>query len=284
MRFISYQTNDGEGVGLKTDRGYRGLSVADLGGDLRSFLHDDNALSDLAKKLQHAPEFQLSDITLLPPIPRPNKMLCIGLNYSDHAEESGFDVPQYPTVFSRFAQSMVAAGEPLVCPNASTMFDYECELVAVIGRGGRHIVEEQALDHVAGYSIFNDGSIRDYQMKSQQWTMGKTFDKSGSFGPELVTRDELPAGCEGLQIRTVLNGEVLQDSNTKHLIFNIAKLVSTLSVAMTLEPGDLIISGTPGGVGALRKPPVWLKAGDECTIEIEQIGSLTNPVMQEGQA
>ena len=284
MRFISYRSGAGEGVAIMSDRGYRGLPVATLGGDLQSFLHDDAALAALSNKLQSAPEFALSDVTLLPPIPRPGKILCIGLNYRDHSKESGFEVPGYPAVFARFSNSLVAHGDAIVRPNVSDMLDYECELAVVIGKGGRHISEHDAHAHVAGYSIFNDGSVRDFQIRSPQWTMGKVFDGTGAFGPELVTRDELPAGCSGLRIRTILNGAVLQDANISELIFSVARLVAILSQAMTLAPGDVIVTGTPAGVGALRKPQIWMKPGDECTIEIEQIGSLTNRVAQEAAA
>ena len=281
MRFITYRTGDGEGIAIRSGMGYRGLPISQLSGDLKSFLHDDGALADLAAKLGDAPEFSLSDVTLLPPVSNPDKILCIGLNYADHSAESGFEVPTYPAVFARFANSLIAAGDPLIRPGASDMLDYECELAVVIGKGGRHIAEAQALVHVAGYSIFNDGSVRDFQIKSPQWTMGKVFDGTGAFGPELVTSEELPEGCDGLRIRTILNGEVLQDANTRDLIFNVAKLIAILSEGMTLNPGDVIVTGTPGGVGALRDPRIWLKPGDECTIEIEQIGSLTNTVAQE---
>ncbi|MGA5507044.1 fumarylacetoacetate hydrolase family protein [Streptomyces umbrinus] len=281
MRFITYTSGNEEGVAIRSAGGYRGRSVAEIGGDLQSFLHDDAALADLAKSLSDAPEFSLTDVQLLPPVPRPGKILCIGLNYVEHSKESGFEAPTYPAVFARFANSLIAHGDPLIRPAASELLDYECELAVVMGRGGRHISEDQALDHVAGYSLFNDGSVRDFQIKSQQWTMGKSFDGTGAFGPELVTRDELPEGCAGLGIRTVLNGEVMQEANTKDLIFGVAKLVTLLSEAMTLSPGDVIVTGTPGGVGALRDPQVWMKPGDECTIEIDRIGSLTNSVMQE---
>lgn len=284
MRFITYKAGEEEGVAIKSGAGYRGLPVSKLGGDLQSFLHDDAALAGLAKKLEGAPQFALSDVTLLPPIPRPSKILCIGLNYRDHSAESGFEVPTYPAVFARFANSLIAHGDAMIRPNASNLLDYECELAVVIGKGGRHIREADALAHIAGYSLFNDGSVRDFQIKSQQWTMGKTFDATGAFGPELVTREELPPGCAGLQIRTILNGTVLQDANTKDMIFDVVKLVTILSEAMTLAPGDVIVSGTPGGVGALRKPQIWMKPGDRCTIEIEKIGSLVNSVAQEAAA
>ncbi|MDR1238258.1 MAG: fumarylacetoacetate hydrolase family protein [Propionibacteriaceae bacterium] len=281
MRFISYSADDQQGVGIKSDHGYRGLPVAELGGDLQSFLGAENGLAGLAKALTNAPEFALSEVTLLPPIIRPGKILCIGLNYRSHSAESGFEAPEYPAVFARFSNGLVAHGAPIVRPNASDWLDYECELAVVIGKAGRHISAEDALAHVAGYSIFNDGSVRDFQIKSQQWTMGKAFDSTGAFGPELVTGDELPDGCHGLRIRTILNGEVLQDANTADLIFSVPRLIAILSEVMTLDPGDVIVTGTPDGVGAFRKPQLWLQPGDECTIEIERIGSLTNPIVQE---
>ncbi|MFD9702528.1 fumarylacetoacetate hydrolase family protein [Lentzea sp. NPDC059081] len=281
LRFITYTVGAEEGIALKSGEGYRGLPVSELGGDLPHFLRDDAALEELAKILETAPEIVLSDVTLLPPVVRPGKILCIGLNYVDHSRESGFEPPSYPAVFARFANSLVAHGDPLVRPDASDLLDYECELAVVVGKGGRHIRESEALGHVAGYSLFNDGSVRDFQIRSDQWTMGKSFDGTGAFGPELVTRDELPDGCRGLRIRTVLNGETMQDANTDDMIFGVARLVSILSEAMTLDPGDVIVTGTPGGVGALRQPQVWLEPGDECTVEIEQLGSLTNTVVQE---
>jgi 2-keto-4-pentenoate hydratase/2-oxohepta-3-ene-1,7-dioic acid hydratase in catechol pathway len=281
LRFITYTAGAEEGVAVRSGDRYRGLPVSELGGDLQSFLHDDSALAGLAGRLGDAPELDLSDVVLRPPVPRPGKILCIGLNYGAHSAESGFEVPTYPAVFARFANSLVAHGEPMVRPAASDLLDYECELAAVIGKGGRHIREDAALEHVAGYSVFNDGSVRDFQIRSQQWTMGKVFDGTGAFGPELVTREELPDGCRGLGIRTILNGEVMQEGDTEDLIFSVARLVTLLSEAMTLSPGDVIVTGTPDGVGALRDPQVWMRPGDECTVEIDQIGSLTNSVVQE---
>jgi 2-keto-4-pentenoate hydratase/2-oxohepta-3-ene-1,7-dioic acid hydratase in catechol pathway len=222
-----------------------------------------------------------ADLRLLVPIPRPPKILCIGLNYRSHAIETGMDIPDYPIVFTRFPTSLTAHDTPLLRPAASDVFDFEAELVAVIGTAGRHISKERALDHVAGYSICNEGSIRDYQFKSSQWLMGKNFDRSGSFGPEIVTADELPPGAAGLRIQLRLNGETLQDSDIDDLIFDVATLVSELSVVMTLEPGDIIITGTPPGVGFVRKPPLLMKAGDLCEVEIEGIGILRNSVVDE---
>jgi len=217
----------------------------------------------------------------LPPIANPAKAFAIGLNYTDHAAESNFDAPKYPVVFQRYASSWVGHGQPLVRPHVSTQFDYEAELVAVIGKPGRYITRERAIDHVAGYSIFNDGSIRDYQLRTNQWTLGKNFDASGGFGPEFVTADELPPGAAGLRIQCRLNGRVLQDANTKDMIFDVATLVAVCSEAMALQVGDLIITGTPAGVGMARKPQVWMTAGDSCEIEIERIGVLRNGIVDE---
>lgn len=217
----------------------------------------------------------------LAPIENPAKAFAIGLNYIDHAAESNFAPPKFPVVFQRYRSSWVAHEQPLVRPHVSTQFDYEAELVAVIGKPGRYIAKEQALDHVAGYSLFNDGSIRDYQLRTNQWMLGKNFDASGAFGPEFVTADELPPGAKGLRLQCRLNGQVLQDANTTDMIFDVATLVSVCSEAMALEVGDLIITGTPSGVGMARKPPVWMKPGDICEVEVERIGVLRNGIVDE---
>ena len=225
-----------------------------------------------------------ASVRLLAPIPNPPKILAIGLNYRSHAEEAGIPIPDYPIVFPRWPGSIVGHGEAILRPPESTQFDYEAELLVVIGTGGRRIPKARALDHVLGYSAFNDGSLRDYQFKANQWTMGKNFDASGAFGPEIVTPDELPSGAAGLRIQCRLNGEVLQDGNTDDMIFDVATLIAELSVVMTLEPGDIIPTGTPPGVGFARKPPVWMKPGDVCEVEIEGIGTLRNPVADEADA
>lgn len=284
MRFITYKSGGEEGVAIRAGDFYHGRTVAELGRDLKSALHDRQAVLDLARDLSMSPKLSLKEIELLPPIPNPDKIICIGLNYEDHSDESGFEVPTYPTVFARYASSLVADGAPIIRPNVSEMLDYEGELAVVIGKGGRHIAREDALDHVAGYAPFNEASVRDYQIKSPQWTMGKTFDGTGAFGPELVTPEELPDGCKGLQLTTRLNDEVVQNVSTDDMIFDIATLVSLMSEAMTLAPGDVIVTGTPAGVGALRKPPLWLKPGDVCTVSIDRVGTLTNPVEQEQPA
>ena len=192
--------------------------------------------------------------------------------------------PDYPTLFARFPSSLIAHDKPIVRPRVSDKLDYEGELVAVIGKGGRYIPRAAALSHVCGYSIFNDGSIRDFQLRTPQWTVGKNFDNTGPFGPIFVSADELPPGAHGLKIETRLNGRVMQSATTADLIFDVATLVALISEAMTLEPGDLIITGTPAGVGAARKPPVFMKAGDICEVEIEGIGILRNPIADEAAA
>jgi acylpyruvate hydrolase len=220
----------------------------------------------------------LGAVRILPPVPKPPKILCVGLNYDDHLEESGLKKPVYPEIFARFATSLIAHGEPIRRPRESTALDYEAELAVVIGRGGRRIQRDRALDHVAGYSLFNDATIRDFQLRTPQWTMGKNFDATGAFGPWLVTPDAVPPGARKLRIQGRLNGRVMQDANTDQLIFGVPELIETISVAMSLEPGDVIITGTPGGVGVARKPPVFMQPGDVFEVEIEGLGVLSNPV------
>ena len=220
-------------------------------------------------------------IKYLCPIPNPPKILCVGLNYVDHAAESPYEMPKAPTMFLRVATTLVPHKAALIAPKVSEQFDYEGEMVVVIGKRGRHIPAEKALSYVAGYSIFNEGSVRDWQFRSPQWTMGKNFDGSGGFGPEIVTADELPPGGSGLQLKTRLNGQVLQNANTKDMAFDVKALIVEISTGITLEPGDIIVSGTPSGVGFARKPPVWMKNGDVCEVEIEKIGTLSNPIRAE---
>ena len=223
-------------------------------------------------------EIALADATLLAPVPQPGKLICIGLNYRLHAIEGGNPIPDYPAVFLRTTTSLADPGAEMILPDCSDKLDYEAELAVVIGRTARGVSASDALDHVAGYSCFNDGSVRDYQRKSTQWTMGKNFDRTGGFGPELVTPDELPAGAAGLRIVSRLNGEIMQDSDTADMIFDVATLIATLSEAMTLEPGDVIATGTPSGVGYARTPPVFLREGDRIEVEIEGIGTIANVV------
>jgi 2-keto-4-pentenoate hydratase/2-oxohepta-3-ene-1,7-dioic acid hydratase in catechol pathway len=219
---------------------------------------------------------------LLPPVTDPRKIICIGLNYRDHAAESGVPAPPEPVLFSKYPTALIGHLQPIILPRVSNEVDYEAELVVVIGRSGRHLSREEAWDHVGGYTAGHDVSARDWQLNkpAKQWMAGKTFDTFAPTGPELVTPDEVPDPHD-LGIRLRLNGQTMQDSNTKQLIFGIDELIAYLSQIMTLEPGDLIFTGTPPGVGMARKPPVWLKPGDVVEVDIDHLGVLHNPVVAE---
>ncbi len=226
-------------------------------------------------------EVEPSDVEMLPPLDRPGKIICVGLNYRDHTQETGYEQPDYPTFFTRVNSSLIGCGAPLVRPRISPQFDFEGELVAIIGKTGRNISKSNALDLVAGYSIFNDASVRDFQFKTSQWTIGKNFDGTGAFGPFFVSQDMLPKGCQGLTIETRLNGTVVQKANISDMVFDVATQISILSESLTLQPGDLIVTGTPAGVGFARKPQLWMKPGDVCEVEIEDVGVLRNEVRDE---
>ena len=257
----------------------RGDSIVEIAdSDLASAQAVISAVTQ-GRRLTEGASHRLADVTLGLPVPDPGKIICIGLNYVDHAKEGGNPIPAYPAVFLRTRSSLVAHGQPLVRPLCSDKFDYEAELAIVIGKPARGVSETEALSCVFGYSCFNDGSIRDYQRKSTQWTMGKNFDGTGPFGPDIVTADELPTGAVGLRVVSRLNGQTMQNGNTADMIFPVARTVALMSEVMTLEPGDVIITGTPAGVGYARKPPVFLRPGDVCEIEIEGVGTLSNPVV-----
>jgi acylpyruvate hydrolase len=285
MRFAAFRTDSGDGLGACAPDGtITGLLEDDARypGDLRSLLaRGDGALNDAYERLSAGDRIDSRRMRWRPPIPTPGKIVCVGLNYAEHAAESGFKPPAYPAFFVRFPTSLVGHESPMIRPNASDQLDYEAELVAVVGRRARHVPRERALDYVAGYSMFNDGSVREYQYKSPQWTVGKNFDSTGAFGPVFVTADELPPGGKGLKIEMRVNGTVLQSASTSEMIFDVATLLATLSEAMTLEPGDVLVTGTPSGVGKARTPPLFLKPGDVCEVSIERIGTLRNPVIQE---
>lgn len=219
-------------------------------------------------------------VTLLPPVPDPQKILCIGLNYRDHAAEVKLDLPQFVTVFAKWPNVLAGDGAPIVIPRLSHRVDYEAELAFVIGTRAHGVAEADALACVAGYTCFNDVSVRDYQMRTSQWTMGKNFDSHGPCGPVLVTRDEIP-DPQRLRIRCAIDGETLQDSNTAQMVFGVASLVAELSAVMTLEPGDIVATGTPAGVGTSRTPRRWIRPGERVRVEIEGIGALENPAREE---
>ncbi|RMP62858.1 hypothetical protein ALQ18_02321 [Pseudomonas marginalis pv. marginalis] len=247
--------------------------------DLKSVLAASTGLDEL-KAAAVGPRIPIAEIQWLPPVPNPDKVLCVGLNYLKHIEETGREVPKHPTLFTRFASAQVGHGQPLIRPKASHAFDFEGEFAVVIGKGGRHITVAQALEHVAGYSLFNDGSIRDWQRHTLQFTAGKNFVGSGSFGPWIVTKDEIP-DIEKLTIVTRLNGEEVQRSGLDDLLFKLGELIAYISTFTELLPGDVIATGTPGGVGAFREPPLWMKDGDLVEVEIEGIGTLSNRVKDE---
>ena len=286
MRFVAFKKDGKAKLGVRTEAGLVDLSKVDkkLPTDLKELIAmGKGAMQRAGRAANKAPARAIvkGRVSYMVPIQDPNKIICIGLNYKDHAAEAGLKIPTYPVVFNRFTTSFVPQGQAIIRPKASKHFDYEAELVAVIGKKARNIKKGEALDYVAGYAIANEGSIRDYQMKSSQWAMGKNFDATGSIGSDFVTADELPAGGKGLNMQCRVNGKVLQDSNTREMIFDTKTLVHELAKVFTLLPGDMILTGTPAGVGFVRKPPIFLKAGDTCEIEIEKIGILSNPVKNE---
>lgn len=283
MRIATIITDNGVVPALVEERGVLALPDFAIGG-VKSLIARHDVRADVAmlrERARSADWKPAEGVSWGLPVPDPGKILCIGLNYRDHAAEGGHDIPNYPAVFMRTPASLVPHRASLVLPRASDRFDYEAELVIVIGRRGRHIEESNALEHVFGYTLLNDGSLRDYQRKSGQWTVGKNFDGSGSMGPVIVSADELPAAASDLRVTCSVNGELLQNGNTAEMIFPVARIVSLLSEVMTLEPGDIIATGTPAGVGFARKPPLWLKPGDRCVVEIEGIGRLENDVVAE---
>ena len=283
MRIIHFETGSVRGIAADDGSGWHGLTERESGfpGFLPDLIVQGADLLRTGRDLLRMHAIDLNAVRILPPVPKPPKIICVGLNYDDHLEESGLKKPVYPEIFARFATSLIAHREPIRQPPESSTLDYEAELAVVIGRGGRRISRDRALDHVAGYSLFNDATIRDFQLRTPQWTMGKNFDGTGAFGPWLVTPDALPPGAHGLRIQGRLNGRVMQDTSTDRLIFNVPTLIELISVAISLEPGDVIITGTPGGVGAARKPPVFMQPGDVFEVEIEGIGVLSNPVQRE---
>ena len=287
MKLMMFHKGKSAALGLVDGKTVIDLGVADpaLPKDLHTLIAaGPNALTAVKTAAANAPtsaRFVLDAMKPALPLANPAKIICVGLNYALHAKEGGHPMPTYPSFFLRVPTSLVAAGAPVIRPKASIQLDYECELTIVIGKGGRHISEEKALDHVFGYTLFNDVSVRDFQRKTSQWTPGKNFDGTGPLGPWIVTADDLPPGASGLRITTRVNGETMQDSNTSDMIFSTAKIIALLSEFMTLQPGDLIATGTPSGVAHARTPPAWMKAGDTVAVEIERIGVLSNPVIDE---
>jgi 2-keto-4-pentenoate hydratase/2-oxohepta-3-ene-1,7-dioic acid hydratase in catechol pathway len=285
MRFVTYRKSGSQRVGIVDGDTIVDSAAIDPGAPrTMKQLITDGVPARLADKLASADDtarIPIAEAELLIPLPDAGKLICVGLNYHDHAVETGQTVPPYPAIFMRALTSLVAAGEPMIVPRVSQQLDFEAELVIVVGRRARHVGEAEALSHVFGYTCLNEGTVRDYQNISSQWTIAKNFDRTAPIGPWITTADDLPPGADGLSIRTLVNGAVMQDASTSNMIFSVARIVSLLSEAMTLEPGDLISTGTPAGVGVGRNPPVWLKPGDTVTVEIEGVGVLSNPVASE---
>ena len=282
MRFLVGTYGGANGVFAVNGNEALNLSAAvpDVGQDLAA-LAAEPGLMERAKAAT-GPKVSVADITPALPIQNPPTIICLGLNYTDHIKEGGYDIPDYPALFMRGRNSIMAAGAPLVRPTCSEKLDYEAELMVIIGTGGRHISEADALNHVFGYTVFNDGSVRDYQRKTHQWTPGKNFDDTGAIGPFVVTPDEVPEGAAGLKIESRVGDEILQSSNTGNMIWPAATAISIISEYTTLQPGDHIALGTPPGVGHAKKPnPRWLKPGEVVDIEIEGIGICSSPIVDE---
>lgn len=284
MKYLVGETKNGSAVFAVN--GDKAINISDLdesvGSDLVGLIADSSLSERVSAKMSDAPEVDVASITPALPVAAPGTIICMGLNYTDHIKEGGYDIPDYPALFMRGKNSIMAAGAPLVRPSCSEKLDYEAELMLVVGKGGRHIKKADALKHVFGYTVFNDGSVRDYQRKTHQWTPGKNFDNTGAIGPFVVTPDEVPAGAAGLKIESRVGDEILQSSNTGNMIWDVATVIETVSEYTTLEPGDLIAMGTPPGVGHAKKPgPRWLKPGEVVDIEIEGIGICSSPIVDE---
>jgi len=291
MKIVGFESESGLRLGVVEGDQVIDLQEIDpkLPTDLREVLEkcdgDLTPLRDHAKRAPASARRTLSGLKFALPVARPGKIVCLGLNYLDHVKEGRYasDIPKFPTIFLRCTTSLAPHLAPLIRPLASETFDYEAELVAVIGRRAKHLTVAEAVSCIAGYSCFNEGSIREFQRRTSQWDMGKNFDRTGGFGPWMVTADELPPGGKGLKIESRLNGKVMQSDNTSNMMFPVAETIADVTRAMTLEPGDLLVTGTPSGVGHARKPPVWMRDGDICEIEIEGVGLLRNPIADERQ-
>lgn len=289
MKFVSYRKESEVRLAVLEGESVIDLNrlVPEVPADARKALQSGIDLQAAARRAIElagpADRQPLADVTLAPVVPEPGKTVCLGLNYYDHAAESGREKPVYPWFFLRSTTSLLGHGEDAERPRVSEKLDYEAELAVVIGKRGRHVSKEEALDYVFGYAAFNDISVRDYQKRTPQWTIGKNFDRTGAFGPVLVTADALPPGGAGLRIQSRLNGQVMQDANTRDMIWDVAETIALLSECVTLEPGDVIAMGTPAGVGQSRVPPVWMKDGDTIEVEIEGVGLLVNTIRDEAQ-
>ena len=289
MKLVGFTTDAGPRLGFIEGDQVIDLNAVDpklpndIGAVLKQYNGDLKPLAELAKRAPAAAKRPLAGITYALPVAHPGKIVCLGLNYLDHVKEgpNANNIPKFPTLFMRGLNSVVAHNHPLMRPRASETFDYEAEMVAVIGKRAKHMTMENALSCVAGYTCSNEGSIREFQRHTTQWHMGKNFDNTGSIGPWFVSADALPPGGKGLKIESRLNGKVMQSDNTNNMMFPVAETIVYATQGMTLEPGDLLLTGTPSGVGHARKPPAWMRAGDVIEIEIEGIGTLRNSIEDE---
>jgi acylpyruvate hydrolase len=281
MRFVSWRKGPAQGVALR-----RGADLMNLEGmDMLSLLRaGKEGLERAATLAAKGVALDPAGLEYSPVIPNPPKIVCVGMNYQDHADENKLKKQEFPTFFTRFTSTLIGHEQPILRPFLSNTLDYEGEMAVIIGKPGRHIPAGRALEHVAGYSVFNEASIRGYQMgKGQQWTLGKNFDNTGAFGPDLVTADEVPPGGKGLRLTTRLNGQTVQSASTDSLIFDVATLIACLTEAVRLEVGDVIVSGTPAGIGFFREPKLYMQPGDVCEVEIEGVGLLRNPIRDEAR-
>ncbi|MGN4070669.1 fumarylacetoacetate hydrolase family protein [Burkholderia gladioli] len=288
MKLVTFRSGDTTRLGVIDGNDVVDLNQADASvpANLRAALMSGIDLNAAARRAIASGEHRVpfASIKLAPVVPDPGKIVCLGHNFYDHAKEGGNLKPVYPLIFFRGASSLIAHEDPVIRPRVSEKLDYEAELMIVIGKRARHVKRDDALEYVFGYACFNDVSVRDYQKRTSQWTIGKNFDGTGSFGPWLVTADELPPGAEGLKLRLVLNGQVMQQASTADMIWGVAETIELLSECMTLEPGDVVAMGTPAGVGWARDPSVWLRQGDRVEVDIERVGRLQNTVQDEVSA
>ena len=282
MRLVAFGASDGPRVGAIVDNGVIDLTQADPSAPrtIEAAIREDRLgeFAAIAAKASRDNLLKYDDLDFDLPIANPGKILCLGLNYMDHVAEGPFSKQDFPAIFMRCRTSLVPHGKPIIRPLQSETMDYEAELAVIIGKTSRHLTKENALSAVAGYSCFNDGSVREYQRHTVQWTMGKNFDQTGPFGPVFVTPDELPEAADGLKIECRLNGQTVQSSTTDMMIFKLVETLVYITEGLTLEPGDVVMMGTPSGVGHARKPQLWMRDGDTVEIEIEGIGVLSNPV------
>ncbi len=290
MKIVGFQSNDGLHLGVVEGDQVVDLQAVDsaiprdLGEVLRRHDGDLTALKDAAKRAPAGARRPLAGLKYGLPVAAPGKVICLGLNYLEHVREGSQrdNIPKFPTIFMRGNSSLVPHGEPIMRPKVSETLDYEAELIFVVGKRAKHLTLANAYSCIAGYACGNEGSVREFQRKTTQWDMGKNFDRTGGFGPWMVTADELPPGGKGLKIQTRLNGKVMQSDNTDNMMFPIAETIAYVTQGLTLEPGDIVFTGTPSGVGHARKPnPIWMKPGDTCEIDIERVGVLVNPIAEE---